>query len=244
MIGLDLEPAVEQKPSDSVTLLGASARIEGSPIVASLPEKKRRGNVALLRGVLGRKSLSPAEAVKVRGKLGFAQYLVFGKFGRALLREFPARQYSKTQGPRFPPSIELGGGALKWWADWMPVAVPRSVRMRPPPPVVVYTDDEGTGRIAAVLFDGTQTPEFAPHAHARRWMFDPSVLAGIFEFAILAICLGAELAILKLPGRPILLCAENQGQMGAAVRGTCCTPIGRALSSYLWKIAANTSSLI
>ena len=77
-----------------------------------------------------RKSLTPAAAAKVRGELGFAQPLMFGKFGRALFREFPASQYTKAFGARFPLTVELRG-AIDWWAMWLHDATPRGVALRP-----------------------------------------------------------------------------------------------------------------
>ena len=68
--------------------------------------------------------------------------------------------------------------------------------------------------------------------------------AGIFEFELLAVCLGVMLALTHFPNRPILLCADNLGARGAVVRGTCKTQVGRALSSYLWKMASLNSTLI
>ena len=167
LLGLQLEPSKEQLPSDCIALLGATIQITRTSITASLPEKKRRDYVAMLRGALARNSLSPAAAARLRGKLGFAQSLMFGKFGRALLHEFSARQYTKAFGPRFPLTVELRE-TLEWWADWLPNAIPREVTLRPLPPVVVYTDAEGSGHVAAVLFDTDQTARFVSHTHMRQ----------------------------------------------------------------------------
>ena len=123
----------------------------------------------MLRGILARDSLTPAAAAKVRGKLGFALSLMFGKFGRALLHEFTARQYTKAKGPKFPLAVELRE-TIEWRARWLPDAIPREVVTRPGPPVVVYTDAEGTGHIAAVIFDRDQSPAFVTHTHAPLWM--------------------------------------------------------------------------
>ena len=72
----------------------------------------------------------------------------------------------------------------------------------------------------------------------------PDGKAGIFEFELLAICLGVFMALTHFPGRPILLCADNLGARGAVVRGTCRAQLGRALSSYLWRMAETNSTLI
>ena len=168
---------------------------------------------------------------------------MFGKFGRALLREFSARQYTRALGPRFPLSVELRETIL-WWADWLPKASPREVNLRPQPPVVVYTDAEGSGHVAAVLFDSDQKAPLVTHTHAPEWMRHPDVETGIFEFELLAVCLGVMIALTRFPNRPILLCADNLGARGAVIRGTCKTRVGRALSSYLWRMMSLNSTLV
>ena len=243
LLGLQLEPSKEQTPSDRITLLGAAIQINQTSITASLPEKKQRDYIAVLRGILARNSLTPAAAARVRGKLGFAQSLMFGKYGRALLHEFSARQYTSALGPKFPLTVELRE-TITWWADLLPRANPRAVKLRPPPPVVVYTDAEGSGHVAAALFDTDQTARMVSHTHAPKWMRHQAVGAGIFEYELLAVCLGVMWALTHFPGRPILLCADNLGARGAIIRGTCKTRLGRALSSYLWKMASIDSTLI
>ena len=111
-------------------LLGASLQLVEMSITASLPGNKRRGYIVALRGIRARISLTPVAAAKVRGKLGFAQSLPLGHFGRAVLREFSARQYTKSTGPRFPPTDEMKE-TIQWWASWLRVAKPRTVSLHP-----------------------------------------------------------------------------------------------------------------
>ena len=65
--------------------------------------------------------------------------------------------------------------AVCWWAEFLPVAAPWAVAIRPRPPVFAYADAEGSGHISAVLLDGCETPSFVPHTHAPRCMLDPVV---------------------------------------------------------------------
>ena len=126
------------------------------------------------------------------------------------MRGFSARQYANMEGDRFPLTDELKQ-TIQWMASRLPVATPRTVLPRPPPPVVVYADDEGPGHIAAVLFGGAQTPSFLSHTHAPCWLRGPSLEIGISEFELRAICIGVTIALTHFPNRPILLCAGNFG---------------------------------
>ena len=127
---------------------------------------------------------------------------------------------------------------------WLHDAIPRGVALRPPPPAVAYTEAEWSGRIAAVLFYGAQTPVLSEHTHAPCWIRTPSAQVGIFEFELLAICLVVLLALTHFPNRPALLCAGNPRARGAVVRGACRARVGRALSSYLWRMASVRTRLI
>ena len=160
-----------------------------------------------------------------------------------MLQEFTTRQYSSLPGPRFPLSSELRETVARW-AEWLPVSAPRSVNLVAKKPVVIYTDAEGTGHCAAVVFDGTKKASCVTHIHLPQWMLKDDSDTGIFEFELAAICLGVCIAVDRFPGRPILICADNQGARGAVIRGTCRTHVGRLLSSFLWRTAANTSSML
>ena len=69
----------------------------------------------------------------------------------------------------------------------------------------------------------------------------PTCNAGIFEFELLAAALAVCLAASRFPGRPLLVCCDNQGAIGAVIHGSCETALGRLLSSFLWRIAAESN---
>ena len=243
LLGLELAPDKEQPPTQALTLLGASIQLGDRCVTASLAEKRKTDYTALLKNILRRNSLSPAAAAKIRGKLGFAQSLMFGKYGRALLHEFSARRYSSMRGPTFPLSPALAE-AIQWWIATIPATKPRTVSLTPPVPIVVYTDAQGAGHCAAVLFDQTPRPSLLCHTHCPTWLLDPALGVGIFEFELLGVLLGVCLAVAHFPGRPILVCCDNEGANAAAIRGSCRTEVGRLLSSLLWRVAAEPNSPI
>ena len=243
LLGLVLAPDKEQPPTQALTLLGASIQLGRRHVSASLTEKRKTDYVALLKNILRRNSLSPEAAAKIRGKLGFAQSLMFGKYGRAILHEFSARQYSSMKGPTFPLSPALVE-TIQLWVSTLPATKPRTVSLTPPVPVVIYTDAQGAGHCAAVLFDQTPRPSMLRHTHCPPWLLDPAVGAGIFEFELLAVLLGVCLAMAHFPGRPLLVCCDNEGANAAVIRGSCRTEVGRLLSSLLWRVATESNSPI
>ena len=70
--------------------------------------------------------LSPANAAQPRCKLLFPQSLINGRFGRARMNGFPARQYSRGAWPARQlddPLME----ATRWWVEALAPAAPRKL---------------------------------------------------------------------------------------------------------------------
>ena len=65
-----------------------------------------------------------------------------------------------------------------------------------------------------------------------------------FEFELTGVALGVTLAIARFPGAPIVICCDNKGAIGTVIRGSCKTQLGRDISSYIWRIAAETGTFI
>ena len=94
LLGLELERLKEQGPAASIDILEATLQLGGDLVTDSLTKQRTEDYIGLLKGIIRRKNLSPAVAAKVRGKLGFAQSMLFGKYGRPSLYDFAARRYS------------------------------------------------------------------------------------------------------------------------------------------------------
>ena len=170
----------------------------------------------------------------MRGKLGFAQTLMFGRTGRALIHPFTARQYEPGARAKAPLSTELKE-VIPWWIAQLARTRPRMVSTRARSPVLVYTDACGEGHIgAAIVIDGTR---YYHLTHVPAWFLRAKV--GIFELELAACVFGLVLASLYAPGRPVLLCCDNMGSRGAVVRGSCATVIGRMVASVFWNVAAH-----
>ena len=243
ILGLELAHAKEKAPCTTIDILGAAIKLTHEDVTAQLTDQRRSDYLTLLRNVLRKNNLSPAAAAKIRGKLGFAQSMLFGKYGRAMLHEFTMRQYSPARGTAFPLSPLLVE-TIQWWIDTLPLVRPRSIRLRPLTPVTVYTDAEGSGHIAAVLFAQSTKAQVLCHTHCPEWMLEEETKAGIFEFELLAVALAVCYAVMFHPRRPILICCDNQGANGAVIRGSCKTAIGRLISAFIWRLAAESDNPI
>ena len=123
ILGFQLEISKEQAPTKTPSLLGADLSIMSKWITARLPERKRKDLINELNQTLQNGTLTPAQAAKLRGKLGFSQSLMFGRLGRAILAPLSTRQYSKNPGRAHPLNAELKE-CINWWIPALSNATP------------------------------------------------------------------------------------------------------------------------
>ena len=69
-------------------------------MAAALPEGRRGSLTCELNEILKAVTLTPWQAAKIRGELGFAQSLMFCKYGRVQLQPFANRQYYRAKARR------------------------------------------------------------------------------------------------------------------------------------------------
>ena len=113
---------------------------------------------------------------------------------------------------------------------------PMQILFNPPTPTIVYVDASGPGNIGAVaIFDDTAK---VAHAHLPEWFAEPN---SIYEFELAGAVFGIIMANVLTPGRPILLCIDNDAASGTLVRCNSEKPIARTLTSIFWLVAANFS---
>ena len=242
ILGLSLSDGKEVPPRRSMQLLGAHVTLEAGRVLASLPERKLAEYRGVLLGALRQDRLSPAAAAKLRGRLGFAQSLLFGQFGRSMLNDLSVRQYARCLS-RLSPLTDALRSTIEWWVKVLPTAPPRAVALKCLRPVLVYTDAQGAGHCAAVIFapDGSVVKVAHTHVPAR---MQALVDCGIFELELTGVALGVTLALALYPTHPIVVCCDNQGAIGTIVRGTCKTALGRLVSGYIWKAIADHSAYL
>ena len=200
------------------SLLGAEITIALRWITARLPDRKRKEITNVLKQCVHNGHLTPAQAAKLRGRLGFCQSLMFGRIGRALLKPLSGRKYSKTQG-RFHPMNDQLGLSLNWWVHALENADPRRTLLAPPKPILVYCDASGSGHIGCVaIYNGERR---MGHTHLPGWLAEST---GIYEFEMRSALYAFHAVSLIWPFMPILLCADNSSAANTLIRGTCTHP--------------------
>ena len=102
----------------------------GCVMRGSLPGPKRLGLIYDLKQILKVGRLTPAQAAKMRGRIGFRQSLLYGRVGRSLLSPFSDRQYSTATGTQRPLSGELRD-ATRRWINELGRTMPRCVAFNP-----------------------------------------------------------------------------------------------------------------
>ena len=156
-------------------------------------------NRSTLTNVSPTQKLSPDAEAKVRGRLGFAQSLLFGEYGRAMLNDFALRQYSRGNAP-------LAGALLKtvqWRLDTLGVSFLRELAFGCPDPVLIYTDAHGAGHVATVVFRGSARAVGMRHAHVPFWTQRPfDADKRIFEYELSGVAFGVTIAVRLLPWGP------------------------------------------
>ena len=234
LLGLVLDPLKETAPTCSLNLLGAFISVHSGYVDASLPERRRDELRNDVQTVLKNNRLTPALAAKLRGRLGFAQSLMFGRVGRAHLAVLSDRQYTQMSGTRFPLNDELRA-SLSWWVQFLSTPLPRRVYFETAHPVRVYSDASGAGHVGCVVIG----PDGVVHratSHLPCWL--ATVREKITEYELSGAILGLCVAQVLFPNLPVLLFCDNQGACGIVIRGSAKTSFGRALAAIFWNVAA------
>ena len=220
VLGFSLEPEKECPPATETHILGARIRLSEYDIEAFLPDRKRAAITAELASVLQRRKLTPADAGKLRGRLGFAQSFIFGKFGRAHLAPLTARQHAIGPVRALNPDLFE---VLPWWINMLHSATPRRLSCFREHPIVVYSDACGDGHLGVTIFDGAQ--RWTAHTHVPAWMNNLHINVKEMAAALFALCLTVEVS----QKRQVLLCCDNTGARGMVIRGCSKNHIGRDL---------------
>ena len=137
--------------------------------------------ISSLRESLTSYRLSSSAAAKLRGRLGFAQSLLFSRLARATLHPYARRQYSSLRKqPSFPAKLRF---ATNWRARSISENAPRCVPYATPSPVVAYSDAFGAGRNGVLVAE--QDKHFATETHFPPW-FSAHEDCAVTEFEMLA----------------------------------------------------------
>ena len=219
LLGFALEGDKENAPSPSIDILGATVSLGSFFLEACLPTGRKRLLVVYLKQVLPKGVLTPGEAPKLRGRLGYAQSLMFGRLGRARLQPFSDRQYSKLRHGSWELSSDLRE-VLAWRIANLETSAPRRVNFGKEAPVLLYADASGEGHVAAVLWADGRKISYSAHlpAWTSSWC--------IFEFELVAPTLGIVADLIHAPSRNIFAFCDYAAADHAVIRGSNPTRLG------------------
>ena len=97
-----------------MALLGAKVKLPDRNIGPIVAKARREAIIRDFRSAPRSNRHTPALAANFRGCLGFAQPLMFGRMGRALLSPVVDRQYSRATNDRFLLGEPLKDAILRW----------------------------------------------------------------------------------------------------------------------------------
>jgi hypothetical protein len=193
---------------------------------------------ALALSYLDRGALSPAQAASLRGRTLYLEQQCVGRCGAMATRALGRR--AQQAGGSFGVEGDVGR-ALRWIADYVVTAVPRSVRLRETePPVVIFTDgawEAQTATIGAMIFTPGERPqvfgETVPESIRRTWA-DDSDAQVIGQAELLPIFVAKLTWAAALSRRRAIYFVDNDSARHACIR--LYSPV-EASSNILWAIA-------
>jgi len=149
LLGWKLDPE-KRRTGSNIVLLGLDVRMRKEHSEWRLHDEKAKQWCDDIRWWLAHDRLTPADASKLCGRLAFLNGHIFNRMGRALVRPIIWRQRDEYGCTSLTPR-------LRWSLEWfMTVLQRRWCRRVPftasllPKEVILYSDAESTGHLAAV----------------------------------------------------------------------------------------------
>ena len=237
-------------------ILGVQYDLEA--LVIRLTEERKEDLLTEIEAILeadqGRGKLLPAQASKLRGKLGFGATHFWGKVGRAFFRALSERQYSVHK----RSSVEPGGAlraCLVQWARIISNGKPRSLEAieDPETDAVIFTDgfspEEGSeepSRIGGVLFDKRlPKPVFftmpVDQETIDQWIPRSNPISMVEMFAaVIALTTFAR----SVQGKKVLLMIDSESALGGLVKGYSAKEDLCRLVGIFWDLGLKLDSMI
>ena len=150
LLGWKLDPA-KSAVGTCITLLGLEIDMQEDVSNWRLSPDKAEQWCKTIEGFLEADVLLPSEASKLAGRLCFMNSQIYSRLGRALLRPIIWRQIQQHGGYTLTRRLRW---SLIWFYTALKANWTRRVPYQPPTPddqLMLYTDAESTGCIAAVL---------------------------------------------------------------------------------------------
>ena len=212
---------------------------EGPPILRLSEERKEKLS-NLLKEMLSEKTTSRARLQKLLGKLNFAHTAVLGKYAGATLRPLYALLSAKHEASRIfiCKDAEL---ALKWWIRAIWTLAPRlMIQPRPEVDFIIYSDAEGLGGCAALLYKkGVALPSLLKRkVDARQVEAISTATSAIYILEMYAMVAAVSTIRSNVPIN-ILLFMDNDAAAQAIIKGSAPTEFALLLIKLFWNHVAS-----
>ena len=220
---------------EEIEFLGIQLSADGTgPVSVSMSDERGDGLLKAISTALESGSLRPPDAAVLAGKLGFAQYYIFGRFGRAFL----PRLYAHAAGSECHLSAGLRGD-LEWWEDYIRSAPSRLMRRPPSKPThVIYTDANGLGGLGAVVIrPGGRRRTFHGSAPPSMWPRLASTSA-IYALEVLAVLRILRRIEAELAGATVRIFVDNDAATISLVAGRSRAAVVNEMVREAWLILA------
>ena len=211
----------------SPVVLGIKYDLDRS--VLAVTNDRRAGLIREILDIFVRSRLGSGLAGKIRGKLGFAASVFWGKIGRAFFRSLTERQYDKSGRTDLTRAIKL---SLMQWIKILVGGTPREIALPNDhsAEVTIFTDgfypnasrDEvGDPRVGGVIFDQCRSApmtftQVLPWELIEEWLPRSNQIAMVELFApILAVMILGE----ELRGRSVVIFIDNESVESALIKG-------------------------
>ena len=223
-------------PTTSLRLLGADLTILPGKVSVRNPADRISRIKSEIARVLNENKMSPALASSIRGKLSFAQSLLFGRVGRCHFHGLIARQYSTR--PRTTLDEPLTAD-LKWWFKNLERIPTRFVPTSHAANHLVYSDaskENSSGLGTIIIPAGSCEPWPAFAGAPPDWLRE----ADIFTLELLAAAMALWQLSLHAKDGVVLIFIDNTAAASALIRGTTKNETPRAIIEAFWTTCLRT----
>ena len=239
-LGLDIKLAKDVHPTFRGEILGHIANVMSVPFSLENTPRRLESLRTLVRSALESNALRPSVAGEIAGKFGFACTAIYGRVGRACLKPVYERQHSSSGSHILSRSLRAALVCMyRILEDPQPrVVLPSFMGSRRS--CVAYTDGQGAGYIAAVVFPG------APFQPAYCSLRLPEELLARFaqknciqQIETCAVILLFDTFAREIADCDVRLFCDNIAEQGALIKGFSRSPSQAALCGAVWVRAAH-----
>ena len=200
---------------------------------------------ALLLETLNERRTTRAKLQKLLGKLNFAHTAVLGKYASATLRPLYALTSMGTEASRLTINKEAAT-ALRWWIRALQTAAPRFIsRPCSRVDIRIYSDAEGSGGCAALLFHGKlPNPTLLKRRVGAQLVDELSAsTSAIYILEMYAMVAAVTSVSARVPTN-LLLFMDNDAAAQALIKGSASNEQALLLIKLFWNHVASNHLLV